>query len=86
MLLSPCFLCVCDGSLSTVLNVDRVVVLEHGAIVEMGSLTELRSRRTLHSVGVMSFSECFPRVDGTLCLLFSNLVPGIPCALVKLTE
>ena len=31
--------------------VDRVVVLEHGAIVEMGSPTELRSRRTLYNLG-----------------------------------
>jgi ABC-type bacteriocin/lantibiotic exporter with double-glycine peptidase domain len=31
--------------LSTVLNVDRVVVLDHGAIVEMGSPADLRARR-----------------------------------------
>ena len=32
--------------LSTVANVDRVVVMKHGEIVEMGSPTELRERGT----------------------------------------
>ena len=53
--------------LSTVASVDRVVVLKHGEIVEMGSPTELRERGTCGFQVPLGHGDVNCRVTGSGC-------------------